>query len=435
MMKNFIFYSICRDKKHLMFGLLLLSCIIFTLIIQPSTADFNYTLPIFGNANEDQNLNEEDILLIQSIIDGNSVKTELADANNDGVINDQDIEQIKKLNNGDASYIIVRDSNQKPVKISLPVNTIIPLNAMIDEQIVAIGSGGKIIGIDTQTTKDTKLFPEISKLPDVGIESEPDIEKLVSLHPDLVIDLEYADDTVMEKMKDAGLSAISLPFHGGLSDSASSTKTLGYILGNREKAIDYINWYSNYLTQIKDKIKNLDNSNKPNVFFLWSSGKNLGSSGQDSVTRDWLEFAGTNDLGGNIPGNYVNIDPEYVIEKNPEIIILDADYPSQHGFTGYQSNTTVDETSINQLIALPGFDSIDAIKNNNIYAVSNRISTYTPWLGEIYLSKIMHPELFSDIDPRSIHEEYVKRFLGINYDIYNNGLFLYPIPTDWPKSK
>jgi iron complex transport system substrate-binding protein len=45
-----------------------------------------------------------------------------------------------------------------------------------------------------------------------------------------------------------------------------------------------------------------------------------------------------------------------------------------------------------------------------------------------YMAKWLHPELFSDLDPQAIHQEYLTDFLGIDYDLSEHGVFVYPEP-------
>jgi iron complex transport system substrate-binding protein len=42
------------------------------------------------------------------------------------------------------------------------------------------------------------------------------------------------------------------------------------------------------------------------------------------------------------------------------------------------------------------------------------------------LAKILHPELFSDLDPETIQEEYITRFQGLDYDLSKHGVFVCP---------
>ncbi len=64
----------------------------------------NNTLNVFGNANMDDRLDEEDISYLQGIINGRNKPTNLDDANNDGLVDSKDIDQIKKVISGRRIY-------------------------------------------------------------------------------------------------------------------------------------------------------------------------------------------------------------------------------------------------------------------------------------------------------------------------------------------
>ncbi|MEM0286197.1 MAG: hypothetical protein QXW34_03565, partial [Candidatus Methanomethyliaceae archaeon] len=47
-------------------------------------------------------------------------------------------------------------------------------------------------------------------------------------------------------------------------------------------------------------------------------------------------------------------------------------------------------------------------------------------LGAVYIAKILHPNLFSDMNPRDIHQEYITKWMRIDYDLKKAGTFIYP---------
>ena len=52
-------------------------------------------------------------------------------------------------------------------------------------------------------------------------------------------------------------------------------------------------------------------------------------------------------------------------------------------------------------------------------------------IGTAYLAKLFYPDLFQDIDPEAIHQEYVDRFLKIDFNVKDNGTFVYPRYEEW----
>ncbi len=47
-------------------------------------------------------------------------------------------------------------------------------------------------------------------------------------------------------------------------------------------------------------------------------------------------------------------------------------------------------------------------------------------IGTAYMAKWFHPELFEDLDPEAIHQEYLTEFQGLDYDLNEHGVFVYP---------
>jgi iron complex transport system substrate-binding protein len=48
------------------------------------------------------------------------------------------------------------------------------------------------------------------------------------------------------------------------------------------------------------------------------------------------------------------------------------------------------------------------------------------FLGIPYVAKLLYPDLFADLDPDAIHQEFLTRFLRIDYDVSKQGVFIYP---------
>ena len=78
----------------------------------------------------------------------------------------------------------------------------------------------------------------------------------------------------------------------------------------------------------------------------------------------------------------------------------------------------------------PGFDKITAVKNGNVYIVGQELVGGPRTLVAVaYMAKWFHPELFGDLDPKAIHQEWLTRFQGLDYDLNKHGVFVYPEPS------
>jgi iron complex transport system substrate-binding protein len=96
---------------------------------------------------------------------------------------------------------------------------------------------------------------------------------------------------------------------------------------------------------------------------------------------------------------------------------------------GYgQADSARIEKVIEEIKDLPGFDTIDAVKNNQVYAVPYALESHCIWLAALYQAKLYHPDLFSDLDVPAIHQEYLEKYLGLGPEVYKNSRFIYPTP-------
>jgi iron complex transport system substrate-binding protein len=410
------------------------SILMLLCLLAPTTcAKANYTLEIFGNANMDENIDLEDITLIKALINGTQSPTRLADANNDGKIDSLDIDQVERIMEGTESNIIINDALNRTVTVKRPVERVIPLRLAIAEAMVAIGAGDKVVGVSTDIAEQPVLFPELSKITNVGKPGlvKADIEKIISLKPNLVLVNEFEDLEQIKKLDAAGITVISSECHGDLLNSISAAKRLGYILGVADNAEEYTNWYGGYLDNISRRVEELTDEEKPRVFYYWNWGEEegpLGTSGQECPVSPLISFAGGRDIADNMPGEYIEVDPEWVMEQNPSLVLRELMYKEM----GYDvNNTTSAKEKALGFANRKGFDNVDAVKNGNVHVIAVNILSDNSWIGTVYLAKLIQPDLFQDFDPRAVHQEYLTRFLHLDFDVYRQGLFLYPIPDGW----
>ncbi len=419
-------------------GFLLILMALCCLCMNSSASGMEFTLYLYGNANEDMNIDQQDIDLIENIAAGKVDKTELADANQDGVVDEKDIEQVKAIIGNTATEMWVRDADKNPVKINTPVERIISLDKMIAENAQAIGITDKIVGIDKDTAYREIILPEISKVTNLGSADEPDIEAIVGLKPDVVINNQYFDDELMNKLKSAGLTPLSTIYHGDIQNSLGYSKLLGYLAGSPDSANTYVDWMGGTLGDIHDKVAGLNENEKTKVIYLYpKKSGSLGSGGNECPTIKTLQFIGadtmtddTRDTAGKVmdTASYFEIDPEVVIAKNPEVIVMeDFDEALGYGFT----DKAAAEKELERVKSYPGFSQIDAVNNNKVYLLDVNIVSHSNCLGALYMAKALYPNQLKDVDPYTIHQEYVDRFLKLpNMDVKTDGIFIYPELTE-----
>lgn len=389
-------------------------------------------LGIFGNADMNDRIDEADAAYVRRIIEGKSETTKLSDANYDGKVDSQDIDQIEKIINGENSELTLIDDTITdefpegiPVTIHLPVSRIVALNQDAAEVLLILQSTDKIIGIADSIAEDIKFPPEISKLPLVGSSSDADVEKILKLKPDMV--LTYGSDLTrwtigLEKdLKAADITLLRLNCYKPATMSSDIIK-LGYIFDNRAIAEEFVDWYENYTSVINERVGALKEDGKPRVYVERSLYKAYSNG---SAAHEIVVMAGGENIAADLNSIYPEVDPEWVIDQNPEIILKTA---TSGVIGGYVDDTSQMKGAWDEIMNRSELANVKAVKENKVYVIHTQGVWNNPeyFIGLIYLGKWFHPDLFEDLDPQAIHQEFLDRFLGLDYDLNEHGTFVYP---------
>jgi len=297
------------------------------LMVVPAIAS-DYTLGVFGNANMDETIDENDIAYVEGIIRGTEEETELADANYDGQIDEDDIVQIEAIISGDERNLTLETftiyEEAKVVTVPKPVKRIVVLPICHGEAMMCVNSADKVVGVGSGFSEDKNrpIFPLLSRLPTVGKWSDPDIEAIVSLDPDLVIaDLRWPDPEKLEdKLQGFGIPVVRMGFTYP-DFSLQEMLMLGYLLDERDSAEKFVAFEKGYLDLIEDRLAALSDDEKPRVYPMYSIWK-PGSEGS-IVHMLCLKAGGKNiaaDLRGGTGGMYPEVDSEWLIMADSEVM-------------------------------------------------------------------------------------------------------------------
>lgn len=410
-----------RTKLPLLYCLLL--WIVAASSIAASTA--NFTLSVFGNANLDDTINEQDVAYVQDVIKGTKAPTNLTDANHDGKVDEKDIEQIKQIINGTEKELIIYDDSGDAVTINEPVSTAVASSREYDEALRAIEATDSIIAVDTGVKNSSAYFPELGKLPGIAGEygKNPDYEAVLKLKPDVY--LSGFSNYEQDKKSLSGISAIYLKLWmpEGFTERVAK---LGYIFNKREEARQYIQWHNDTIETIKEEIAGQSGKSQPRILLASVYADGIHVHTNQSGGGQIPGIIGVKILGEDLIGSHPLLDPEWVIKQNPQVILL-LDIPDSIP-KGYGTNDTSGMAAYrDEFMKDSSFSKLDAVVNGRVYLLDGKSMTYTGSyiLSIAYMAKLFYPELFKDFDPRAVHQEYLK-MQGLDYNLKENGVFVYP---------
>ena len=414
----------------------------------PRGSPLDLTLEIFGNANMDDKIDDDDATYIQSIIDGSATETQFADATHDGNIDQNDIQQVNAIINGDATYITLLDGNGELLTVSLPVNRIVIEYLSNAELMRILNLEDNVVGIDYAVDQlKSFYFPEnADSLVSVGQMYTPDYEAVLNVDPDVLLTFSKATEEKAEKLPGVDVVYLGLYYpnvtYPETSDFVQGILKGGYIFDRVTEATTYVDWILELTDTLSSVTDNLDASEKPSVFitnYPYSESTTVKLYATVDTLGQVCILAGGGNIGASLSGYFnsssLSVDAEWLIEANPEYIFLHTVQYTYSGIAmgdpnhGYNmDDATSIMTCLNEYLSQPAFANIDAIKNGNVYIMSGdfRNNAMGGTLGAVYMAKILHPDLFTDLDPEAIHQEYITQFLRLDYSLDEHGVFLYP---------
>ena len=197
-----------------------------------------------------------------------------------------------------------------------PPRRIVSLIPAVTEMIFAMGAGDRVVGVSAYD----RYPPQVDRLPRVGGLIDPNIERIFSLKPDLVIVYDTQEDLKQR------LDRAAIPFyryeHRALSDIAATMRSVGARVGAGERANQLATGMEADLDAIRRMV-----SGQPRFKTLLVFGRDPGSlrnvyaSGGYGFLHDMLEVAGGDDVFADTKQQSVQASTEMILARRPEVII------------------------------------------------------------------------------------------------------------------
>lgn len=323
------------------------------------------------------------------------------------------VEPIKKTSTGAAILAdtskpttVVKDSKGQEIIVNKDSNDgktmvkkSIVLNSSCYDVIKLLGQEKSVIGV-ADTTE--------SNLPKYGDWRNPNVEKIIEAKPDVVFGYaSWLESGIGKQLSDAGIQLLYFDLYVP-SKIPEEIMTIGKILGAEKKAQEFNNDIKQIQNLIAERTKSV---NKVSAY--WEGYADYKSVGKGSGGNEILNYANVNSLTGGEPVAYPIISDEWILEKNPEVIVkLVSD---TKGILGEKVNGTKAAKELyNKIINRPGWKNVKAVSEKKVLIINSTIGTSPlgSGLAPLYIAKIAYPELFKDINPDETLSKMVSKYYG-----------------------
>lgn len=237
------------------------------------------------------------------------------------------------------------DDYGSTVEIPLHPQRIVSTSPAVTEIIYALGGSHLLVG----RTDFCTYPPEAMQIASIGGISNLNIERIMSLNPDLVISgsmIPRKSTIQMEKMGVPTVCVIEQQHYEGLYDNISK---IGRLIGCTQTA-DSLN------AVLRDRLKQLDvqTTTKPrSVYYVVGFGASGNfTAGGDSFINDIIRLAGGRNIAEDITGWSYSL--ENLMQQNPEYIVIRKEDSAA-------------------FCRMPPYNQLDAVKNGRVIAIESSL--------------------------------------------------------------
>ena len=270
---------------------------------------------------------------------------------------------------------VFEDALGRKITVAKPPRRIVSLAPNITEILFALDIGDRIVGV----TMYSDYPDEAKEKPKVGSYVNLNIEKIVSLKPDLIIGT-YGGNPKTTVLR---LEQLGFPVYVTRTETAAEMLTMieniGSITYTAQKAGVLANMLRERINAVTGKVRNAQHP----LVFLEINAKPLITTGAGSFQHEVIRLAGGRNLAADSPARYPQYSLEDVVKKGPDVILI----------------STMDRAGLfeQQKAKWMRWENIPAVQNNRIYFIdSDLVDRASPRIvdGLEEMARLIHPALF-----------------------------------------
>jgi cobalamin transport system substrate-binding protein len=269
-----------------------------------------------------------------------------------------------------ASAVIATHAEARRVVSIIPATT---------EMLFAMGAGDRLVAVGSYD----RFPPEVDRLPRVGALLDPNVERILSLRPDLVV--LYGTQTDLRLQ----LERAHVPFysyvHRGLPDITQTIRSLGARVGVQDAGNALADRLERQLADIRARVTGRA---RPRTLLVFGREpgtlRNIDASGGVGFLHDMLESAGGANVLTDVKQQSVMLSTELALARAPEVII---ELRYARG----------DTTARSDLHAWEALLSVPAVRTHRVFMLQGEefvVPGPRVALATERLSRTLHPEVW-----------------------------------------
>ncbi|MCM3610297.1 ABC transporter substrate-binding protein [Planococcus sp. MERTA32b] len=272
------------------------------------------------------------------------------------------------------------DALGEEVVIEEEPQTIVSMVPSTTEISYELGLGDKMAGLS-----DFDNYPEeTADVEKIGGQ-EFNVEKVISLEPDLVISHESGISTWeegLQQLRDAGLTVYVVNNETSFEEVYDSITIIGQATGATEEANALVQEMQVQVDEITEQAQGIEEPKT--VFVEVGSEPDIYTTGSGTFIDEMLTMINAENMAGDQEG-WASMDPEAIVEGNPDVIVT--------------TEGAYKPDAVQQIKERSGFADVTAVQEDAVYNLdSDAVTRSGPRLttGLLELAQAVYPEVFSE---------------------------------------
>ncbi|HEY7280865.1 MAG TPA: helical backbone metal receptor [Actinomycetota bacterium] len=277
---------------------------------------------------------------------------------------------------GEQFPLTVTDDDGVEVTLDHPPTRIVTFAPSATEVLFALGLGSDVVGVSGKFDdypKAARSIPEVGGAGEFGV--DPNIEKVVSLNPDLVLTIEGGDQW-KGQLRHLGIPVFTTN-STDLDDVMHDIQTVGEVTD----AVPQANALTSHMAAQARSVDTAVSSESHVSCFFEVAFNPLYTVGPGSFIYDLLQRAGCDPVTSKAKNPYPQWSVEDLVRDDPTVYLVSS-----------ESGGTVADVEHR-----PGFDALSAVQHDRVYLVdSDLVSRAGPRVvdGLAALAHALHPDAF-----------------------------------------
>ena len=248
-----------------------------------------------------------------------------------------------------------RDDAGRSVAVPDQVHRVVSLSPSLTNTVYALGAQSDLVGITNYTGYPHEAARE---KPSVGAVVGPSLEKIVALHPDMVLALpDFNGAETIEALQRLGIP-VFLFNTGNLSNIYHTVELVGRIMGREREATALIASLRMRESKVRAQSTSKD---KPTVLLVLSIDP-LITAGRNAFITEMISAAGGKSVTDDLAQDWLHMNIESILPRKPDYIMFMHTGP----------------VTLKDLQQRAGWSSLEAVRRGRVIVADDRIQIAAP---------------------------------------------------------